>query len=125
VFTEISFAAKIEGNQIRELKEWESLIFTYLPTKVSDFKFPFLVNGSFLTNAAREGIHEDKIWNQWLFELITEKAFDWLVALTVSKYKFQILHLLPHKFNNQQNELKKAFDNSFVKNCRIKKFIIT
>jgi len=124
-FTEISFAAKIEGNKIKALKEAESLIFTYLPTKVNDFKFPFLVNGSFLTNAAREGIHEDKIWNQWLFELIAEKILDWLVSLSTSKYKFQILHLLPHKFNNQQNELKKSFDTGFTKQCPTKKFIIT
>lgn len=124
-FTEISFAAKIEGNKIKALREVESLIFTYLPTKVNDFKFPFLVNGSFLTNAAREGIHEDKIWNQWLFELIAEKILDWLVSLSTSKYKFQILHLLPHKFSNPQNELKKSFDNSFAKHCPTKKFIIT
>ncbi len=123
--TEISFAAKIEGKKIKALKEGESLIFTYLPTKVNDFKFPFLVNGSFLTNAAREGIHEDKVWNQWLFELIAEKTFDWLVELSSTKYKYQILHLLPHKFNNQQNELKKFFDRSFSKECSSKNFIIT
>ncbi len=123
--TEISYAAKIEENKIKSLREGDSLIFTYLPTKVKDFKFPFLVNGSFLTNAAREGIHEDKIWNQWLFELIAEKIFDWLVLLSTSKYKFQILHLLPRKFNIQQNELKSSFDNSFAKHCSTKRFIIT
>ena len=47
-FTEISFAAKIDNKKIKSLKEGESLIFTYLPTKVNNFKFPFLVNGSFL-----------------------------------------------------------------------------
>lgn len=124
-FTEISFAAKIEKGKIKGLKESDSLIFTYLPTKVSDFKFPFLVNGSFLTNAAREGIHEDKVWNQWLFELIAEKILDWLEFLAASKYKFQVLHLLPHKFNSSQNELKKSFDNSFVKHFPEKSFIIT
>ncbi|MFC3157179.1 sacsin N-terminal ATP-binding-like domain-containing protein [Chryseobacterium arachidis] len=104
--TEISFAAKIEDSKITALKDGESLIFTYLPTKVNDFRFPFLVNGSFLTNAAREGIHEDKVWNQWLFELIAEKILDWLVELSSTKYRFQILHLLPYKFSNEQNELK-------------------
>lgn len=123
--TEISFAAKIVDNKIKALKADESLIFTYLPTKVNDFNFPFLVNGSFLTNAAREGIHEDKIWNQWLFELIAEKILDWIVILSTSKYKFQILHLLPYKFISQQNELKKFFNHSFSKECQTKKFIIT
>jgi hypothetical protein len=123
--TEISFAAKIDGQKIKPLKKDESLIFTYLPTKVSDFEFPFLVNGSFITNAAREGLHQDRIWNQWLFELIAEKILDWLVSLSASKFKFQLLHLLPHKFNNAQNELKKCFDGSFSGHCPNKAFIIT
>lgn len=62
-------AAKIEEGKIKPLKKEESLIFTYLPTKVSDFEFPFLVNGSFITNAAREGLHEDRIWNQSAFQV--------------------------------------------------------
>ena len=112
-YTEISFAAKIENGKIKEIKNEESLIFTYLPTKVIDFEFPFLVNGSFLTNASREGIHEDRLWNQWLFQLIGEKIFDWFELLTRSKYKLQILHLLPNKFNSIYNDLKIAFDKSY------------
>jgi len=123
--TEISFAAKIEQGKIKALKNDESLIFTYLPTKVNDFKFPFLVNGSFLTNAAREGIHEDKIWNQWLFGLIAEKIFDWLVSLSVSKYKFNMLHLLPVKFKYNKNALMQSFNKSFSTHCCSKAFIIT
>jgi len=84
--TEISFAAKIENGKIKAIKGEESLIFTYLPTKVLDFEFPFLVNGSFLTNASREGIHEDRVWNQWLFQLIGEKTFDWLELLSNLNY---------------------------------------
>ena len=124
-FTEISFAAKIEKGKIMELKEEYSLIFTYLPTKVSDFKFPFLVNGSFLTNAARERIHEDKVWNQWLFKLIAEKILEWLECLATTKFKFELLQLLPCKFNNSINELKKSFDNSFAKHSSEKAFIIS
>ena len=112
-FTEISFAAKIENGKLKEITGEESLIFTYLPTKVQDIKFPFLLNGSFLTNASREGIHEDRIWNQWLFQLIGEKIFDWFELLSKSKFKYQILHLLPNKFNSIYNELKISFDKSF------------
>ncbi len=122
-FTEISFAAKIENGKLKEIKGEESLIFTYLPTKVLDFEFPFLVNGSFLTNASREGIHEDRVWNQWLFQLIGEKIFDWFESLSHSKYKFQILHLLPNKFNSIYNELKISFDKSFDVYGRHKCFI--
>ncbi len=112
-FTEISFAAKTENGKLKEIKGEESLIFTYLPTKVLDFEFPFLVNGSFLTNASREGIHEDRVWNQWLFQLIGEKIFVWFELLSQSKFKYQILHLLPNKFNSIYNELKISFDESF------------
>jgi len=122
-YTEISFAAKIENGKIKEVKGEESLIFTYLPTKVTDFEFPFLVNGSFLTNASREGIHEDRVWNIWLFQLIGEKIFDWLELLSRSKYKYQILHLLPNKFNSLYNELKISFDGAFVSFGKSKCFI--
>lgn len=122
-FTEISFAAKIENGKLKEIKGEESLIFTYLPTKVLDFEFPFLVNGSFLTNASREGIHEDRVWNQWLFQLIGEKIFDWFELLSQTKYKFQILHLLPNKFNSIYNDLKISFDKSFELYGKSKRFI--
>ena len=122
-FTEISFAAKIENGKLKEIEGEESLIFTYLPTKVLDFKFPFLVNGSFLTNASREGIHEDRVWNQWLFQLIGEKIFDWLESLSQSKFKYQILHLLPNKFGNTFNKLKSSFDKSFEIYGKSKRFI--
>ena len=122
-FTEISFAAKIENGKLKAIKGEESLIFTYLPTKVIDFEFPFLVNGSFLTNASREGIHEDRVWNQWLFQLIGEKIFDWFESLSQSKYKYQILHLLPNKFNSIYNDLKISFDKSFDTYGKYKCFI--
>lgn len=122
-FTEISFAAKIEEGKIKSLKKHEGLIFTYLPTKVSDFEFPFLVNGGFITNAAREGLHEDQVWNQWLFKLVAEKILDWIGLLATSKYKFQILHLLPQKFNSIQNELKNSFDIALEKSGKGKSFV--
>lgn len=122
-FTEISFAARIEKGRIKALKGEDSLIFTYLPTKVFDFEFPFLVNGNFLTNASREAIHEDRFWNQWLFKNIGIKIFDWLELLSSSKYKNQILHLLPNRFNSVQNELKIAFDEALIEAGKIKAFI--
>lgn len=122
-FTEISFAAKIEEGKIIPLKKEESLIFTYLPTKVSDFEFPFLVNGSFITNAAREGLHEDRVWNQWLFKLVAEKILDWLEILASSKFKFHILQLLPQKFNTVSNELKTSFDTSLDSAGKEKAFV--
>jgi hypothetical protein len=125
VFTEISFAAKIEEGRIKELKGDDSLIFTYLPTSVSKFQFPFLINGSFLTTANRQDIHSDRIWNQWLFTLIAEKTLEWIEILAKGKFIFQILHLLPQKFNGIQNELRVSFDNSLENLAKDKSFVPT
>lgn len=124
-YTELSFAAKIEEGKLKSLKSEESLIFTYLPTKVSDFEFPFLINGSFLTNAAREGLHEDRVWNQWLFKLTAEKIIEWLEILSKSKFKFQILQLLPSKFGGIHNELRVSFNQSLEKSVKEKAFILS
>lgn len=122
-FTEISFAAKIDNGKLKGLEYNESLIFTYLPTKVYEFKFPFLINGSFLTNAAREGLHEDRIWNQWLFHLAADKLIDWLSLLAKSKFKDQILQLLPNKNQNIHNDLMVSFHKSLEQCINQKAFI--
>ncbi|MET3115337.1 hypothetical protein AAKU52_003086 [Pedobacter sp. CG_S7] len=124
-FTEISFAAKVENEQIKQLMSSESLIFTYLPTKVSQFNFPFLVNGNFLTTAAREGLHEDRAWNQWLMEVIAEKIIDWIAVLASSKFERSILSILPEKFVQNGNPLKKCFNLSFGNAIRTKEFVPT
>lgn len=122
-FAEISFAAKTIDGRIAELKGEESLIFTYLPTKVTEFGFSFLVNGNFITNTPREAIHQDRPWNQWFFELVAQKILDWLELLGATKFKFDILSLLPHKFNSSQNQLKISFDKAFGKYSKTKEFI--
>ncbi|SKB69584.1 sacsin N-terminal ATP-binding-like domain-containing protein [Dyadobacter psychrophilus] len=69
---ELSFAFLL-GNDlssIQVLKKVDSCIFTYLPTTVKEFEFPFLVNANFLVDAGREKLHKDRIWNQWLFKVI-------------------------------------------------------
>ncbi|MCZ2283133.1 MAG: hypothetical protein LC120_08525 [Bacteroidales bacterium] len=122
-YTELSFAAKNEEGKLKSLKSEESLIFTYLPTKVSDFEFPFLINGSFLTNAAREGLHEDRVWNQWLFKLTAEKIIDWIEILSKSKFKYQILQILPSKFGGIHNDLRVSFNQSLENSAKEKALI--
>lgn len=121
--TELGFAVEVVGNKIKKCSGEESLIFTYLPTKVTEFGFPFLVNGSFLTNAPRESINGDIVWNQWLFGVISEKIFDWLELLAGTEFRFQVLHLLPSLFNGTTNELKKAFNRGYTKGYESKAFI--
>jgi len=69
---EIFFAAKykdpildpngavITPGGIEKLRDQESLVFSYLPTKILEYKFPLLINANFLTNANREQIHTGK-----------------------------------------------------------------
>ncbi|WP_426668350.1 sacsin N-terminal ATP-binding-like domain-containing protein [Mucilaginibacter sp. McL0603] len=122
-FTELSFAVQIVDSKIKALGRDESLIFTYLPTKVSNFYFPFLLNGSFLTNAPREALHEDRIWNQWLMKLTAEKIVQWLRDLAGSVYKFELLQLLPATFGATPNELKSAFNSALEKSVKETAFI--
>lgn len=42
---------------IEKLRDQESILFPYLPTKILEYKFPILINANFLTNANREQIH--------------------------------------------------------------------
>lgn len=110
--TNISFAAKIVEGELTPIKD-ESIIFTYLPTKIN-WEFPFLVNADFLTNAAREGFHEDRVWNQWLFEIVAIGIFTWLSELAENKkYKFKITNLIPNKFHFFSSNLKRSFNQGF------------
>jgi hypothetical protein len=45
---------------IEKLREQNSILFSYLPTKIFEFKFPVLINVNFLTNVNREQIHTGK-----------------------------------------------------------------
>lgn len=111
--TTISFAAKIQDSKLVAIKEY-ALIFTYLPTKIN-LGFPFLVNADFLTNAPREGFHEDRIWNQWLFKQVAKKLFEWLGELAKDpNYKLQIASLIPEKFPAYEtNPIKREFNQGF------------
>ncbi len=47
---------------IERLYDQDSILFSYLPTKIFDYKFPFLINANFLTNVNREQIHTGKLF---------------------------------------------------------------
>jgi hypothetical protein len=123
--TEVAFAAKIVNGSLLPLKKEERLLFTYLPTKVSGFEFPFLVNGTFMTNASREALHEDAIWNRWHFELLAVKLLDWLELLATSEYRLQLLSLLPARVTNSANVLKQRFDKGLMDTIAQKAFVLT
>jgi len=112
-FTNISFAGKINGKgDLIEIKE-NSLIFTYLPTKINK-GFPFLVNADFLTNAPREGFHEDRIWNIWLFEQVGYKSIEWLRELAGTVFKYQMTNVIADTFSSEK-AMEKAFNEGYKK----------
>ena len=102
--TKITFAAKIVDNTITPLDN--AVLFTYLPTKVNDFGFKFLVNADFLTTASRESIHYKNVWNRFLFRQIGCLLFDWVSSLSDFNGS---LGLLPLKIDDSDNILVTDF----------------
>jgi hypothetical protein len=63
---EMFFAAKYKNENevatgIERLRDQDSILFSYLPTKILEYKFPVLINANFLTNVNREQIHTGRI----------------------------------------------------------------
>lgn len=102
--TKISFAVRIEDGTICPVDD--AVLYTYLPTKVDDFGFKFLVNADFLTTASREQIHFKNIWNRFLFTQIGKLLLDWIKSL--KDYK-GALSLLPSHIDDTENLLANDF----------------
>ena len=121
--TEISYALPLNNNQISPIGKNDSYIFSYLPTSI-DMGFPFLVNATFLTDASRQRLHNDSVWNQWIFTEIAYRYFRWIAELADKEYYgYQIYSVIPNKLHNgllgdKFNEgFEKALDEiAFVKN---------
>ena len=54
------YGTVIDAGGIETLDGQNSILFSYLPTKIFDYKFPVLINANFLTNVNREQIHTGK-----------------------------------------------------------------
>lgn len=121
--SEISFAIQIEKGKLKTADSDKQLIFTYLPTSINH-GLPFLINANFLTDAGRENIHIDLEWNQWLFNQIPLKYFNWISELASknSKYNKQFLSVLPRKLNGF-NPLEKKFNEGYDEAIRTIPFV--
>ena len=71
---DMTFAYKLnkleDGYSLIPLKADESRLYTYLPTEVKCYDFPFLVNANFLVDASREKIRVDNALNKHIFYYI-------------------------------------------------------
>ncbi|CAF1063966.1 unnamed protein product [Adineta steineri] len=124
--TEIGLAAKIDITDEKTfipVLESDSVLFAYMPTKISTYKLPLLINANFLTNANREQIHTDSIWNQWIFEFIPRETIEWIKELIkTSNWSNTAYHLLP-KPTRVQDTLANKYNVSCSNSLSDIKFI--
>ncbi|MEA5551203.1 transcriptional regulator [Anabaena cylindrica UHCC 0172] len=98
--SKITFAAQLIDNKLVAVNEEDSVLFTYLPTNVKEYKFPFLVNADFLTTANRQEIHHDNPWNIFLFTNIAYYSLTWIAEVAKkTEYRNQVINILPSKFS--------------------------
>jgi len=111
--TEIAFAIQLEKSKLRAIDKINRLIFTYLPTSIN-YDFPFLINAPLFTNASRQHLHQDVFWNNFIFEQIPLKFFEFISELAnkSSKYNKQFLKILPHKLC-ESSALEKSFNKGY------------
>lgn len=115
----MSFATLIYDSSIKPIDD--SALFCYLPTKVCEFGFPFLVNADFLTTASRESIHYKNIWNQFLFGQIGKLIVQW--AIHLSNYN-GYLNFLPEKLLSENNPLAEYFNDAYKSALESEAFIL-
>ncbi|CAF4684613.1 unnamed protein product [Rotaria sp. Silwood1] len=124
--TIIGLAAMLHNDNPRTfipLSNNDSVLFAFMPTKISTYNLPLLVSAHFLTNANREQIHTDSIWNQWLFECIPCETIEWIITLIkMPNWKNTAYDLLPMLTQNRDS-LASKYNQSCSNALKHKKFI--
>ena len=114
--SKLSFACQINDNEITSISPDKSFLFTYLPTNVNDYSFPFLVNADFLTTANRQSIHIKNPWNLFLFEQIGYLCFEWISKLAqIKEIRNSITNLIPQYYKNGSEPVHLHFNKGFDK----------
>lgn len=117
--TKISFAINYSGDKIEKVEK--SLLFTYLPTKVDEFRFPFLINADFIVNSSREYVHDDNIWNKFLFEYIGRETIEWVKSISD---KEDYLKALPTLTDSSDSQLFLTYSNAYKAALESESFIL-
>jgi len=123
--TKLNFICQLVDEKITPVAPEESYLFTYLPTDVKDYKFPFLVNADFLTTANRQSIHVKNKWNLFLFEEIGKNCLKWIAEVTNSSYKGSAYNLLPKSENSVNDQPWEAFYKGYTKALDETEFILS
>lgn len=106
---DLSFAIRIDGSgKLKCLDKDEAVIYTYLPTsyKFADEGFPFLVNANFITDAGRQQLHKDSVWNKLIFSKIPFEYLNWMKKVS-SEYNnyYEALPKVSYGCNNVLEEM--------------------
>lgn len=83
---DISFALQLdEKGRIVSLEN--SYVYTYLPTSIT-FRFPFLVNANFITDAGRQHLVKDSEWNKMIVKQIPMEFFKWIASISPTQSSY-------------------------------------
>ena len=113
---DLSFAIRIDNNnKIKSIDKDDAVVYTYLPTsfKFGNKGFPFLVNANFITDAGRQQLHKDSVWNKLIFSKIPSEYLNWMkeISSTYSNY----YEVLPQKSYGNNNTLEEIFTSEMEK----------
>ncbi|CAF0901943.1 unnamed protein product [Adineta ricciae] len=113
---EVSLAVKIDKNDnIESLQGRYNPLFAYLPTKITTYDLPIVVNAQFSINASREHIHTDSPWNQFIFSRLPYETIHWISQLMKQeKWKEKAFDLLPKPILGQ-DALSKSYNDNYLK----------
>jgi hypothetical protein len=115
--TEISFALKINDtfDKIILLEEGQSVLYSYLPTTVKKYNFPFVVNCNFLLDASREKIHKYRKWNEWLFQVIGYKTVECCAELLENNhFETTYLSIFKNGFYPESDNLSNKLNEGLI-----------
>ena len=120
-FVEISFAIALDGDGcIVPLKD--AVMYTYLPTSYS-IGLSFVINANFITDAGRQQIAKDCIWNEFIFSQIPGLYLNW-IAEYVAPHHSDWYKVLPH-FLELDDELSIAYSQALRDAIDIVPFVRT
>ena len=110
----ISFAISLEKGKIEKLDNETNNIYSFLPTTVNSYDFPFIVNSNFITDAGRQNLHQDYVWNQWLLEEMPKHYLTWIGKIAKEgKYGLDFLKVIATK-SGAYDELGRAYDKGMA-----------
>lgn len=108
---DLAFALLLDvDDNLRSLDR--SVLYTYLPTSCK-VNFPFLVNANFITDAGRQQLNVDAVWNQMVIDTIPEEYINWLAAISVKHDDYY--RILPSQslgINGLEENYEKSLDTA-------------